>query len=94
MAITFRKKDSIVPTDLGMRGIDVYQLTGDAAATSVLITLGAESGIKTIRGCVVGWNSSHNIPIAGVAAATGFTLTFGAAPSATTFDIFIWGDGR
>jgi hypothetical protein len=73
------------------------RLTGDGAATTVLITLGPESDIKTIRsvtGCI---NFTHNIPVAGVAAGTGFTLTIVTAtlfPNTTTVDIWVAGDGR
>lgn len=95
MAITFRRIDTFVPTSTGQRGADIVRVTGDASATSVLITLGPESDIKTIRACIVGGGvSSNNIPLAGVAASTGFTLTFGAAPPAVSFDAIIIGDGR
>lgn len=95
MAITFRRIDAPEQVaDLGNRGFEAIRLTGDTAATSILVTLPADSGIKTIKGCTCGWNSSDNIPIAGVAASTGFTLTFGTAPAAVSFTALIWGDGR
>lgn len=96
MAITFRRIDApALPADLGTRGFEAVRITGDGAATTVLVTLPADSGIKTIKGCAVGYAASHNIPLAGVAAATGFTITFVTAPGNTlTFDALIWGDGR
>ena len=96
MAITFRLIDAPAPVaDLGTRGVEAIRLTGDGAATTILVTLPASSGIKTIKGCTVGFGSaSHNIPLAGIAAATGFTITFAAAPAAVNFDAIIWGDGR
>lgn len=96
MAITFRRIDTPALTaSLGFRGFEAIRLTGDAAATTILVTLPADSGIKTIKGCIVGFGSaSHNIPLAGVAASTGFTITFAAAPAAVNFDALIWGDGR
>jgi len=96
MAITFRRIDAPEQVaDLGNRGFEAIRLTGDASATTVLVTLPADSGIKTIKGCTVGFGSaSHNIPLAGIAASTGFTITFAAAPAAVSFDALIWGDGR
>lgn len=97
MAIGVRRIDSVVPTGLGQRGIDLVRLTGDGAATTVVVTLGPESDIKTIRGVTGCINFTHNIPVAGVAASTGFTLTIVTAalfPNATTVDILIIGDGR
>lgn len=97
MAIGVRRIDSLVPTNLGQRGIDIVRLTGDGAATTVLVTLGADSDIKTIRSVTACINFTHNIPVAGVAASTGFTLTIATAalfPNATTVDIWVAGDGR
>lgn len=97
MAITFRRLGSIIPTDLGQSGVDIVRLTGDGAATSVVVTLGVDSPIKTIRGAITGSRLTHNIPIGGVVSSTGFTLTLVAAadlPNLTTIDILIWGDGR
>lgn len=97
MAIGVRRIDTVIPADLGQRGIDLVRLTGDGAATSVLVTLGPESGIKTIRGVSSSSRLTHNIPLAGVAAATGFTLTLVAAadlPNTLTTDILVIGDGR
>lgn len=97
MAITFRRIDSVVPCDLGQRGIDLVRVTGDNAATTVLITLGPESGIKTIRGCTGAKTFRHDIPVAGVAASVGFTLTLAAGTdlgAGHTVDILVIGDGR
>lgn len=97
MAITARRIDSVVPTSPGQRGIDLVRLTGDGAATTVVITLGAESDIKTIRGAVCPSRITHNIPVAGVAASTGFTLTLTAATdlgNGLFMDVLVVGDGR
>jgi hypothetical protein len=97
MAIGVRRIDSVIPCDLGQRGMDLVRLTGDGAATTVLITLGPESGIKTIRGAVCPSRISHNIPVAGVAASTGFTLTLTAATdlgNGLFMDVLVVGDGR
>jgi len=81
--------------DLGFRGFESLQMTGDGAATTILVTLPADSGIKTIKGCLAGYGlASNNIPIAGVSSSTGFTITFAAAPAAVTWQAIIWGDGR
>lgn len=97
MPIGVRRIDSVVPTSPGQRGIDLVRLTGDGVATSVLVTLGTESDIKTIRGAVCPSRITHNIPVAGVLASTGFTLTLAAATdlgNALTMDVLIIGDGR
>jgi hypothetical protein len=82
-----------LPPELGLEGCEMVRLTGDGADTSELVTLPLTSGIKTIRrafGAI-----SHNIPAAGVAAATGFTATPQAViPNGAFVDIIVQGDPR
>jgi len=78
--------------DLGLSGCHVVRLTLDGALTSVAVTLPSTSGIKTIRRCFGG--QGHNIPVAGVAAATGFTVKFAAGANNDILDLLVQGDPR
>lgn len=79
------------PPDPGMLGYERIRLTGDGAAVSATVTLPATAPGKTILGCV--GHGYHNIPTAGVAAATGFTWsmngTAAVLPAATFIDLLL-----
>lgn len=81
-----------LPADLGLSGCWLVRLTLDGTATSVAITLPLTAGIKTIRRCIGG--AGHNIPAAGIAAATGFTVKFAAGANNDILELLIQGDGR
>lgn len=94
MAITARRIAFVPPpVDAGMDGAELYRLTGDAAATSIVLTLGTDSNIKIIKGAVMGGGpaSSHNITAATVNVVT---FTFVTAPAAVTFDVWIFGSAK
>lgn len=69
------------------RMTEIWRLTGDASATSVVVTSDFISRVIT---CVVGGGpaASHNIT-----AATGkaVTITFATAPAAVSFDVRLEG---
>lgn len=93
MAITnTRRGPVLVKPDFGQRGAEIVRLTLDASATSATVTLPAESTMKTILDCVGG--TSHNIPLAGVAATTGFTVKFAAGTNGEFLSLLLVGDGR
>lgn len=92
IGITQRGDFPGLPPDLGLSGCAIVRLTLDGVATSVAVTLPSTSGIKTIRHCFGG--TSHNIPAAGVAAATGFTVKFPVGTNGEFLDLIIQGDGR
>lgn len=76
--------------DFGNSGYHMVRLVLDGSVTSFAVTLPATSGIKTIRRCFGG--TSHNIPAAGIAAATGFTVKFAAGTNTEFLDLLIQGD--
>lgn len=78
--------------DLGNSGYFIVRLTLDGSATSAAIVLPTTAGIKTIRRCFGG--TSNNIPAAGVAASTGFTVKFAAGTNTEFLDLLIQGDPR
>lgn len=94
MAITIARKAPIagVPTSLGQSGFMIVTLLHDGALATFALTLAATDPIKTIKGCIGG--TSHNIPAAGVAGTTGFTVEFTANTAGEFLDLLIWGDGR
>lgn len=82
----------MLPGDLGNSGYFIVRLTLDGSATSASVVLPTTSGIATIRRCFGG--TSHNIPAAGVAAATGFTVKFAAGTNTEFLELLIQGDPR
>lgn len=78
--------------DLGNSGYYIVRLTLDGSATSASVVLPSTAGIKTIRNCFGG--ISHNIPAAGVAASTGFTVKFAAGTNTEFLSLLIQGDPR
>lgn len=94
MAVTFgTPKDSAgVMTNLGQDGFTIVRLVLDGSVTSKAVTLNSNHPIKTIMGAVGG--TSNNIPVAGVAATTGFTVKFAAGTNAEFLDVLVWGLGR
>lgn len=91
MAITVNKNKGSVglPADQGMTGFEHVRLTLDGSATSATVTLSTTSPIKTITGCCGG--TSNDIPAAGVAATTGFTVKFAAGTNAEFLDLLVFG---
>jgi hypothetical protein len=89
---TYRGDFPGLTPDLGLAGAAIVRVNLDGADTDVAITLPSTSAIKTIRHCFGG--SSHNIPAAGVAASTGFTLKFAAGTNLEFLDVIVQGDPR
>lgn len=94
MAITntYRGPAPMLPADLGNSGYFIVRLTLDGTLTSASVVLPSTSGIATIRHCFGG--TSHNIPAAGVAASTGFTVKFAAGTNGEFLDLLVQGDPR
>lgn len=94
MAVTYgTPADSAgVQTSLGKNGFTLIRLVLDGSVTSKAVTLVASHSIKTILGAVGG--ISNNIPVAGVAGTTGFTVKFSAGTNAEFLDVLVYGAGR
>lgn len=78
--------------DLGLSGCHLVRLTLDGTLTTVAVVLPVTSAIKTIRRCIGG--AGHNIPVIGVAAATGFNVKFAAGANLDILDLIVQGDPR